>query len=224
MALEPGNYPVVLEPAAVAGLLQFLSLDARTADEGRSAFSKAGGGAKIGDKLFGSLTLSSDPWAPLLPTAPFDSEGLARPPVKWVENGVLKKLRVSRYWGKKTGRPADAAYAKLVPSSSRIEPFESLVAGLERGLLVTRLWYIRMLEPQTVTVTGLTRDGVFLVDKGKISHPVNNFRFNQSVLQMFADADAYGPLVRVPGEQGDPAVAPALRCKSFHFSSTSDAV
>jgi predicted Zn-dependent protease len=222
--LEPGVYPVVLEPAAVAGLTDALSLEARQADEGRSAFSKPGGGSRVGEKLFGGLTLRSDPWSPILPTAPFDFEGMPRPPATWVENGVLKRLHTSRYWAKKTKRAADARYDALLPVGPKAETLESLIAGLERGLVVTRLWYIRMLEPQTVTVTGLTRDGVFLVENGKIVGPVNNFRFNQSVLQMYADADAYTAPVRVPGENGAPIVAPAIRCKAFRMSSKSDAV
>jgi predicted Zn-dependent protease len=221
----PGVYPVVLEPTAVGSLLNFLSLEARAADEGHSAFTKPGGGTRVGEKLFGSLTLRSNPWSPLLPTAPFDGDGMPRPPVTWVENGLLKKLHMSRYWGRKTARPADARYSAFLPVGPRAESTDALVAGLERGLLVTRFWYIRMLEPQTVTVTGLTRDGVFLVENGKITAPVNNFRFNQSVLQMFADVDAYGPSVRVPdGDDGGAAVAPAVRCKAFHMSSKSDAV
>ncbi|HEX9102920.1 MAG TPA: metallopeptidase TldD-related protein [Polyangia bacterium] len=222
--LEPGVYPVVLEPAAVAGLLAMMSLDAREADEGHSPFSKPGGGSRIGEKMFGALTLRSDPWSPLVPMAPFDHEGLVRPPITWIDAGALKRLRNSRYWAKKMSRPADAAYASWVPAGPRAETLDALVAGLERGLLVTRVWYIRMVEPQTLTVTGLTRDGVFLVEKGKIVGPVNNFRFNQSVVQMFADADGYTTPVRAPGEGGGPLAAPAIRCKAFRMSSKSDAV
>ncbi len=222
--LEPGVYPVVLEPAAVGGLLSMMSLDARVADEGRSAFSKPGGGSRIGEKLFGALTLRSDPWSALVPSAPFDGEGMPRPPVTWVEGGTLRKLRNSRYWAKKMNRAADARYDAYTPVGPRADSLEALIAGLERGLVVTRLWYIRPVEPQTITVTGLTRDGVFLVENGKIVGPVNNFRFNQSVVQMFADAEAYTAPVRVPDEGGDPIAAPAVRCKAFRMSSKSDAV
>ncbi|MGZ3441700.1 MAG: metallopeptidase TldD-related protein [Polyangia bacterium] len=221
--LDPGVYPVVLEPAAVAGLVN-MPFEQRSADEGRSVFSKPGGGSRIGEKMFGTLTLRSDPWNPLVPSEPFDDEGLPRPPITWVDNGVLKKLHMSRYWGKKTGRPADARYRTMVPTGPRAETMEALIAGLERGLLVTRFWYIRAVEPQTTTVTGLTRDGVFLVEKGKIVGPVNNFRFNQSIVQMFADAEAYSAPVRVTSEGGYPLLAPAIRCKAFRMSSKSDAV
>jgi predicted Zn-dependent protease len=222
--LDPGVYPVVLEPAAVAGLLAMVSFEQRQADEGRSVFSKSGGGSRVGDKMLGALSLRSDPWSAVDPSAPFDSEGMPRPPITWVDNGVLKKLHTSRYWAKKTSRPADARYPTLVPAGPRVDTMDALVAGLERGLLVTRLWYIRPVEPQTATVTGLTRDGVFLVEKGKIVGPVNNFRFNQSVTQMFADAEAWGAPVRVTGEGGGALVAPAIRCKAFRMSSKSDAV
>jgi predicted Zn-dependent protease len=222
--LEPGVYPVVLEPAAVAGLLAMMPLEQRQADEGRSAFSKPGGGSRVGEKLLGTLTLRADPWNALVPSAQFDNEGMPRPPITWVDAGTLKKLHTSRYWAKKTGRPADARYRTVVPSGPRVDAMDALVAGLERGLVITRFWYIRPVEPQTATVTGLTRDGVFLVEKGKVVGPVNNFRFNQSVTQMFADAEAWGAPTRVTGESGDPIVAPAIRCKAFRMSSKSDAV
>jgi predicted Zn-dependent protease len=221
--LDPGVYPVVLEPAAVAGLLN-MPLEQRSADEGRSVFSKPGGGSRVGEKMFGTLTMRSDPWNALVPSEPFDDEGLPRPPITWIENGVLKKLHMSRYWGKKTNRPADARYRTMVPTGLRTESMDALIAGLERGLLVTRFWYIRAIEPQTTTVTGLTRDGVFLVEKGKIVGPVNNFRFNQSIVQMFADAEAYSAPVRVTFEGGGALLAPAIRCKAFRMSSKSDAV
>ena len=222
--LEPGVYPVVLEPAAVAGLLGMMPLEQRQADEGRSAFSKPGGGTRVGEKILGTLTLRADPWNALVPSEPFDNEGLPRPPVTWVDNGILKKLHTSRYWAKKTNKPADARYRTVTPSGPRIDTMDTLVSGLERGLVVTRLWYIRPVEPQTATVTGLTRDGVFLVENGKIVGPVNNFRFNQSVTQMFADTDAWGAPTRMTGESGNAIIAPAIRCKAFRMSSKSDAV
>jgi predicted Zn-dependent protease len=222
--LEPGSYAVVLEPSAVASLLFGLALDQRQADEGRSPWSKPGGGTRVGEKLLGGLTVRSNPWDPLLPSAPFDGEGMPRPPVTWVEGGVLKKLHTSRYWAKKTGRPADAAYSTFSPAGPSAVSAEALVASLERGLLVTRFWYIRPVEPQTATMTGLTRDGVFLVEKGKVVGPVNNFRFNQSVTQMFADTEAWTAPVRCSGEDGDAMLAPAIRCKAFHMSSKSDAI
>jgi predicted Zn-dependent protease len=223
--LPPGEYPVVLEPAAVAGLLGSLhwQLDARAADEGRSCFAKAGG-TRVGEKIFGALQLVSDPAFPLLPSAPFDGEGLPRRAFTWVKDGVLERLRYSRYWAKKTGQTPDARVGVMIPRGPKASSLEELIAGLDRGLVVTRFWYIRMLEPQTLRVTGLTRDGVLYVEKGKVVRPVNNFRFNQSVLEMFANADAYGPPVPVVDEDGSISVAPAVRCTRFHMASRSDAV
>jgi predicted Zn-dependent protease len=219
--LDPGEYPVVLEAAAVRELLLFLGneLQARAADEGRSCFAKAGGATRVGERLLGALHLSSDPRSSLLPGAPFDGEGVARQPVTWVADGTLKRLAYSRYWAKKTGHAADARPHALIARGPKTTSAADLIAGLDRGLLVTRFWYIRMLEPQTLRVTGLTRDGVFLVEKGKIVRPVNNFRFNQSIVDMFANTEAYGAPIAVDG-----AVAPALRCRRFHMASRSDAV
>ena len=149
---------------------------------------------------------------------------MPRKPVHWIEDGVLKNLFVSRAWARKSKRAPQAGAGCLIASGPAPQSVESLVAGMERGLLVTRFWYVRMLEPQTLSLTGLTRDGVFLVEKGKIVGPVQNFRFNQSVLQMFQDADAYGAPVTLGGNSWLPMAAPALRCSSFHMASRSDAV
>lgn len=224
--LEPGRYQVVLEPAAVADLMSYLlsSLDARAVDEGRSCFSQKGGASKVGENVAGSLTLSSDPWSALAPSAPFDQQGMPRKPIHWIERGVLKNLAVSRAWARKSKRAPQAGLGSLIGSGPSAQSLESLIQGMERGLLVTRFWYVRMLEPQTLTLTGLTRDGVFLVEKGKVAGPVQNFRFNQSVPQMFVDADAYGPPVTLGGNSWLPLAAPALRCSSFHMASKSDAV
>jgi predicted Zn-dependent protease len=223
--LEPGRYPVVLEPAAVGELVQFVgfSLDARAAEEGRSCFSKKGGGARIGDKMWGAMTLRSDPWSLLTPSAPFDYEGMPRMPTTWIKDGVVERLPTSRYWAKKKGRAADAELGQLSAAGPNPQTLDQLIAGLDKGLVVTRFWYVRMLEPQTLTLTGLTRDGVFWVEKGKIVGPVNNFRFNQSVPQLFADADGYGAATAVVSD-GLPMAMPAVRAKSFHMASKSDAV
>ena len=224
--LEAGHYQVVLEPAALSDLMGYFlgALDARAVDEGRSCFSEKGGASKVGKKVAGNLTLSSDPWSPLAPSAPFDGQGMPRTPVNWMEEGVLKNLFVSRSWARKSKRAPQAGAGSLIASGPSPQSLDSLVAGMERGLLVTRFWYVRMLEPQTLTLTGLTRDGVFLVEKGKVVGPVQNFRFNQSVLQMFVDADAYGAPVTLGGNSWLPLAAPALRCSAFHMASKSDAV
>jgi predicted Zn-dependent protease len=222
--LDPGVYPVVLEAAAVAELLDYLgwSLEQRSADEGRSFASKPGGGTRVGEKLLGALTLRCDPRSTVLPSAPFDHEGMVREAPAFIDGGVLKRLRVSRYWAKKTGVRPDAWYGEKIASGGTASRAD-LIGGLDRGLVVTRFWYTNLLDPKTLTVTGLTRDGVFLVEKGKIVRPVNNFRFNQSILDLFAQTDAYGPAVRIDSDEVS-NVAPPLRCARFHMASRSDAV
>ncbi len=222
--LPPGRYTVVLEPAAVAELLSFLvgALDARQADEGRSFFS-AEGGNKVGQKLFSPLvTLRSDPADAAAPSAPFDDEGLALEPVTWVDKGALAALRYSRFWAHKQGKKPTGSHGvyQLLPGT---EPVEKLVAGVKRGLLVTRFWYSRWLDPQSLLVTGLTRDGTFLIEDGQVTTPVNNFRYNESVAHLLANVDAVGDeAVRLPFW---PSLrVPALRANELHMASVSEAV
>ncbi|HEX2568420.1 MAG TPA: TldD/PmbA family protein [Polyangia bacterium] len=223
--LEPGRYTVVLEPAAVADLLGFLagSLGARAADEGRSFFARPGGGTRIGEKLFDeSITLRSDPAEPGQPSAPFDVEGFPLRPYTWIERGTLRALTYSRFWAAKKGQQPTGAprgFHLLGGQASR----EDLLKGVERGLLVTRFWYTRYLDPQTITITGLTRDGVFLIEKGEIVAPVNNFRFNESPVNMLKNVEALSrETVRSPFAPN--VRAPALRTREFNFASISEAV
>ncbi len=220
--LAPGRYTVVLEPAAVAGLLSFLSgsLNARRADEGRSFFGKPGGGTKLGDKLFpDSITLRSDPSDPQLAVPPFDREGLPRQPAAWIEKGTLRALAYDRYWAKKQGKPATGQPAGWILDGGTT-PQADLVKGVARGVLITRFWYMRWLDPQTILVTGLTRDGVFLIENGAITRPVNNFRFNESPVQMLARCDARSPAMLTDGG----ARVPALRTHDFNLASVSEAI
>lgn len=221
--LDPGRYTVVLEPAAVVGLLWFLlgSLGARRADEGRSFFAKRGGGTKIGDKLFpDTISLRSDPSDVQLGGRPFDDEGLPLAPTTWIDKGTLRGLTYDRYWAQKQGKPATgspSAWTLAGGNASR----EDLVKGVKRGVLITRLWYLRWVDPQTILVTGLTRDGVYLIENGAITRPVNNFRFNESPVQMLANCDALGPAVIAPNND---VRAPALRTHDFNLASISEAV
>jgi predicted Zn-dependent protease len=220
-ALPPGRYTVVLEPRAVVDLLGALpgALSARRADEGRSFFSRAGGGDRIGDKLFHeSVTIRSDPFSSQLPGRPWAAEGLPARATTWIDKGVLKALSMGRYWARKTERePMPFSGSLLMEGGSG--GIEDLVSKCQRGLLVTRFWYIRSVNPQTIQLTGLTRDGVWLVEKGSIVAPVNNLRFNESPANLLANIEALGAAVST----GD-AVVPPILARDFNFSSVSDAV
>jgi predicted Zn-dependent protease len=230
-AIEPGKYTVVLEPAAVADLLAFMmfSADARQADEGRSFFSKKGGGNRVGEQIVGDkLHVYSDPAHPLAPTIAFDNEGLPIVRNEWIQKGVLKDLFYSRFWADKMGKKPTGGPANLIMDGGT-STMEELIAGTERGVLVTRFWYIRPLDPQTILVTGLTRDGLFLIEKGKVTRPVKNMRWNESPIVAFNNLDAMTPAERVVsgegiGGAGLSIVCPAARIREFTFSSGSDAV
>jgi predicted Zn-dependent protease len=227
VAIEPGRYTVILEPQAVGDLVQLISnfVDARSSDEGRSPFAKTGGGNKIGEKLMDSrVTLLSDPADPQLLGQTYDGEGMPLGRQVWVENGVLKQLYYSRFWGKKQGKTPTAAPStfKMVGGT---ESLDDLIKGTTRGVLVTRLWYLRLVDPRTILYTGLTRDGTFLVENGKITKSLKNFRFNESPLFMLNNLEALGRAERLAGtEQGGDVVMPAMRVKDFNFTSLSDAV
>jgi predicted Zn-dependent protease len=217
-ALPAGVYPVLLESAATEQLLWSLvpSFDLRDAEEGNSPFSAGPGKSRLGEKLLGELTLVADPYDKRLPETPFDPEGLPRQKQVFVENGVIKSFYVSRYWAKKTNQPATALPGQMIASGPKVD--RELIQGLDRGLLVTRIWYTNVVDPRTLTLTGLTRDGVFWVEGGHIVDSVNNFRFNQSLIQMFAETESYGPSDRIGH------LAPSLRCSAFHMSTKSDAI
>ena len=220
--LEPGRYTVVLEPHAAADLVGFLvgSMDARAAEEGRSFFSKPKGKTKQGDRLFPkSVTVIADPFDPATPAPPYDGEGTPRQRTVLVEQGVVRTLQRSRFWAAKTNtKPtADPGPWQLLGGRGTLD---DLVAGVDRGLLVTRFWYLRWLDPQSITITGLTRDGVFLVEGGKVVGPVNNFRFNHSLVTLLANADGFGgDLVRTGGSR-----MPSVRSHDFLMASVSEAV
>ena len=226
-AIEPGRYTVILEPQAVGDLVQLLAfaLGARAADEGRSAFSKQGGGTKVGDKIVDErVTLLSDPSDPQLLTNSFDGQGLPARRQVWIEKGVLKKLTYSRFWAQKKNQQPDAGTnaVKLVGGT---ESTEDLIKSTPRGILVTRLWYLRPVDPRTVLYTGLTRDGTFLIENGKISKSIKNMRFNESPLFILNNLEAIGRAERVAGtEAGGDVVMPVLKVRDFNFTSLSDAV
>ena len=180
-ALEPGKYTVIMEPAATAGLISFMmfGFDARQADEGRSFLSKKGGGNKVGEKLFDDrVTIYADPWNDEAAVMPWDNDGLARERTPIITKGKVEYLQYSRYWAQKQGKKAIGQPGNLIMVGGDKSTMD-LVKGTKKGVLVTRTWYIRMVDPQTVLLTGLTRDGTFYIENGEIKYPIKNFRFNE---------------------------------------------
>jgi predicted Zn-dependent protease len=223
-SIEPGLYTAVLEPQAVNDLVPLLAgaLSARNADEGRSPFSKAGGGNRIGEKVADErVTLYSDPADPALLGQPFDNEGLPVGRVVWIEKGILRNLAYTRFWAQKQGvRPTGGVALGGLTLAGGTKSTEELIAGCERGILVTHFFYIRALDPRTVLQTGLTRDGAFLVEKGKITRALKNFRWNESPLLLLNRLEDIGR----PEPTAAGRMMPALRVRDFNFTSLSDAV
>lgn len=226
--LEPGKYTVILEPAAVGNLVGALisALDARSTDEGRSFLVAKGGGGKVGERLFNEhVTITSDPDDPAAPDSLFDEEGLPHKKVVWVENGVVKNVACSRFWAQKTAREPLASTSSFVMRGGT-SSVEDMIRDTKRGVLVTRLWYIRDLDPQTLLLTGLTRDGNFYIENGRIVGPARNFRFNESPVSVLANIVAIGPSERAcPSESTSPSISvPTLLVKDFTFSSKSSGI
>lgn len=225
--LEPGRYTVVLEPSPAGDLIGYLAnaMDARSADEGRSAFSKRGGGSRIGEAIASELvTLRSDPTDPLAPGGVYGEDGLPLAPVTWVENGVLRALPTTRYWAERSQtapRPRPGNW--ILDGGTKTT--EELVRSVDRGVLVTRFWYIRFVDPRTLVLTGLTRDGLFLIENGEVTRPVQNMRWNESPLAVLSNLIELGRTVRCRGTEQRGAIAcPPMLARDFTFSSVSEAV
>jgi predicted Zn-dependent protease len=241
--LPAGRYETVLPPSAVSDLMIYLywTMESRDADEGRNVFAKPGGGNRIGERLAAlPLTLCSDPMAPGLETTPFQvvsassgaasvfDNGLATPAVNWIEDGTLTNLIRPRAWALRTTAPATAAVDNLLlEDPNATASLDEMVAATDRGLLLTCLWYIREVDPQTLLLTGLTRDGVFLVENGEVTGAVNNFRFNESPVDLLGRTVQAGLTERtLPREWNDwftRAAMPPLRVPDFNMSSVSPA-
>jgi predicted Zn-dependent protease len=244
ISLPAGRYETLLPPTAVSDLLVYLywSAGARDAADGRTVFSKAGGGTRVGERLSTQpVTLSSDPLAPGLRCAPFviahasgpDSSvfdnGLALDPTAWIQDGSLAALHSSRHSAALAGLPVTPAIDNLTfaTSAAGAPTLEEMIASTGRGLLLTCLWYIRDVDPQTLLLTGLTRDGVYLVENGEVTGAVNNFRFNESPVTMLGRLLEVGATVpTLPREWGDyfnRAAMPPVRVEGFNMSSVSQA-
>ena len=226
--LDPGRYTVILEPSAVSDLLlwMFWYMNARPADEGRSFFSRKGGGNRIGEKLFqDDVTIFSDPADPVAPERTFGDDGLPQRRTVWVADGVLQNLYSARFWARKQGRDPVPRPKSFVMAGGNAST-DDMIRDVKRGVLVTRFWYIRMLDPQKLVLTGLTRDGNFLIEDGRITAPALNFRFNESPAAVLGNVLAIGPSERTHGgeSEGGAFSAPPLLVKDFTFSSASDAI
>ncbi|WP_267241435.1 metallopeptidase TldD-related protein [Streptomyces sp. PR69] len=241
--LPAGRYETLLPPTAVADLLiyQFWSSSARDAAEGRTVFSKAGGGTRVGETLSElPLTLRSDPHEPGLESAPFViahasgddasvfDNGLPLTATDWIRDGKLAHLITTRHSAGLTGLPVTPAAGNLVLDGGGERSLEEMAAATERGLLLTCLWYIREVDPATLLLTGLTRDGVYLVENGEVVGEVNNFRFNESPVDLLSRAAEAGRSEKtLPREWGDyftRAAMPALRVPDFNMSSVSQGI
>jgi predicted Zn-dependent protease len=240
--LPAGRYETLLPPTAVSDLMInfYWSAGARDAGEGRTVFSRPGGGTRVGERLSGlPVDLFSDPSYPGLECAPFvvahasgrDSSvfdnGLPAGRASWISSGELGALYSSRYSARLTGLPVTPAVDNLIMSSGSAASLSSMIASTKRGLLLTCLWYIREVDPQTLLLTGLTRDGVYLVEEGEVTGAVNNFRFNETPVGMLGRLLEVGASEQtLPREWGDyftRAAMPPLRVEAFNMSSVSQA-
>ncbi len=224
--LAPGKYTVILEPSAVLDVVGFLFYDfsATALADKRSCLND-----RMGKPIFGkNISVTDDAYHPLQLGAPFDGEGVPREKVTLVQSGVPKNLVYSRASAKAAKKKA-TGHGFMLPNEYGEAPMnlvftgggdaiEKMIASTERGLLVTRLWYIREVDPYEKIMTGMTRDGLFLVEKGKVTSAVKNFRFNQSLLDMLKNVEMMGPAVRATGEEAFEMVVPAMKVREFTFS------
>jgi predicted Zn-dependent protease len=227
-AIEPGRYTVILEPAATSELVGYMlsGFDARQADEGRSFLSKRGGGNRRGDKLFDEqVNIWADPWDKDVGVLPWDGDtNLARERTDVIKAGRVNALDYSLYWARKQGKRPTARHGNMIMGGSDKTTAE-LIAGTKKGVLVTRTWYIREVDPQSLLLTGLTRDGTFYIENGKILHPIKNFRFNESPVTMLNNIEAIGKPVVIAGDEVPfQMLIPPMKVRDFNFTSLSDAV
>jgi predicted Zn-dependent protease len=245
--LEPGKYTVVLEPTAAGDLVRLMAgaFSARNTEEGRTFISKRGGGTLVGEKVFPEfVTLRTDPFDARQASSPWTSDYLPTRSINWVDKGVIANLSYDRYWATKTGKEATpsagggfggggggggfgggggGAAGSLIMDGTDT-PLEQLISSVDRGLLVTHFWYIRPVNQQTLQNTGLTRDGLFLIENGKITQAVMNFRFNESPVRLLKNAKAVGQAMRVRGLEGGIMISPSIVATDFSFTSTSEAI
>ena len=224
--LEPGHYTAILEPSAVLDIIGSLFLDFAGTSilDKRSCLND-----RMGKKIFGgNITLWDDVYHTLQQGTPYDGEGLPRQKILLVDRGVPKNLVYSRTTAKKMkakptghGLPLPNEYGEAPMNlvfSGGDKSVDDMVRSTERGILVTRVWYIREVDPYEKILTGMTRDGTFLIENGRIAAGIRNFRFNQSVIEMLSKVEMLGPAVRAAGEESFEMVVPAMKVGNFHFS------
>jgi len=224
--LAPGKYTVILEPAAALDLVGFLFYDfaATAIADQRSCLVK-----RMGKPLFGNnISIYDDVFHPLQLGCPFDGEGMPRERVALVKGGVPRNLVYSRATAKKE-RKQPTGHGFALPNEYGEAPMNlvfsggdssvgEMVASTDRGLLVTRVWYIREVDPYQKIMTGMTRDGLFLIERGKVTGAVRNFRFNQSLIELLQNVEAMSPVVRASAEEAFEMVVPAMKVRNFHFT------
>ncbi len=236
--LAPGKYTVILEPAAVLDLVGFMFWDfsGMALLDQRSFLNN-----RIGTKLFGeNINIMDDAYHPLQSGSPYDGEGVGRKRLALVENGVIKRVVYARStaakmknseWTGKVGEIVPTGHGWPLPNELGETPLnivfltpgneqtvEQMIAGTERGILVTRLWYIREVDPYEKILTGMTRDGTFLVENGQAKYGIRNFRFNQSMIEMLNSVETMSRAVRSSGEESFDMVAPAMKVRDFNFT------
>lgn len=215
--IEPGDYTVILEPQAVADLLSYMAgnMSARDADEGTTVFA-----AKVGERLFNPMvSIETRIDDPELPAPRFGQDGLPARRTVWVNGGVVERLRHDRYWAsQKETHPDPLLYPLFMDGQD--QSLQDLIAQCKKGLLVKRLWYIRYVDRKSLLLTGMTRDGLFLIENGRIIHPVNNLRFNESPVALLQNVIAMSRPQRVE----DWAKVPGMMSASFTFSSKTESV
>lgn len=224
--VNPGKYPVVFDAAAFADLLSWViwNLDARAADEGRSFMSRideAGkpAGNRLGEPMFSPLVqVQRQPAHPLLQLGTCFADGLSNHYREVIKDGVPQTLSYGRYWAQQQGKEPTGAMFPIVMSGSN-QSLADLIAQTEQGILVSRAWYVRYVNPRTLEVTGMTRDGTFWIEEGQIAYPIKNLRFNQSLPEMLGEIDALSTVQRFRS-----SVVPGVRVKAFNFSSVTDSI
>ena len=240
--LPPGRYETIMPPGAIADLMiyAYWTAGARPAEEGRSVFSGKDGGTRIGDRLSDlPITLASDPAAPGIECDPFVittssgetssvfDNGMPLPRTEWISDGTLSELIRTRAWAARSDAKPVAEIDNLIMDAGGTASIEEMIAGTKRGLLLTCLWYIREVDPETLLLTGLTRDGVYLIEDGKITAAVNNFRFNESPIDLLSRITELGrsekTLCREWNDWFTRTVMPPVRIKDFNMSTVSQA-